>query len=163
MAFVETALLTLIALAIGVVLITQLGLLRGRTPHDLGARDGRLKPPSLRPNSVSSQAGLYPEHPQRRYAEIAPLAVDDSGPHTLERIRRIVESMEGGKLIRSDSGYLYAQFTSRTLKLVDDVEFWFDARQGVVQVRSASRLPRSDGGANRARVEAIRARLTAAG
>ena len=159
MAIVQTALITLLVIAFVFVLVAQLGLLRGRAPNDLGAREGRLKPPSLTPNSVSSQAGLYPEHPQRRYAEIAPFPVPDSGPQGLERIRRVVESLEGAKVVKSDSGYLYVQFTSRMLKFVDDTEFWFDARQGVVQLRSASRLRRKDFGANRARIEAIRARL----
>lgn len=45
------------------------------------------------------------------------------------------------------------------LKPPSDTEFWFDRSAGVVQVRSASRLGKRDFGVNRARVEAIRARL----
>ena len=40
-------------------------------------------------------------------------------------------------------------------------EFWFDPRAGLIHVRSASRMGRNDFGVNRARVEAIRARLEA--
>jgi len=40
---------------------------------------------------------------------------------------------------------------------VDDVEFWIDAPNQVIHFRSASRVGRGDLGANRARVEAIRA------
>ena len=152
-------LLAPVLLVVAVALAGQLGLLRGRQPGDLGLHDGRLKPPSMTPNSVSSQAGLYPEHPMREYARIEPLPVHDSGPHTLERIRRIVETLDGAKVVQANSGYLYAQFTSRMLKFVDDTEFWFDPQAGVIQVRSASRLGRKDFGVNRARIEAIRARL----
>jgi uncharacterized protein (DUF1499 family) len=159
MTIVKTVLIALVLIAITIALAAQFGLLRGRMPNDLGARDGKLKPPSVTPNSVSSQAGLYPEHPQRRYADIAPFPIEGSGPQTLERIRRVVEGMEGAKVVHSDSGYLYVQFTSRMMKFVDDTEFWVDARNGVVQVRSASRLGSKDFGVNRARVEAIRARL----
>jgi uncharacterized protein (DUF1499 family) len=159
MTIVKTVLIALVLIAITIALAAQFGLLRGRMPNDLGARDGKLKPPSVTPNSVSSQAGLYPEHPQRRYADIAPFPIEGSGPQTLERIRRVVEGMEGAKVVHSDSGYLYVQFTSRMMKFVDDTEFWVDARNGVVQVRSASRLGSKDFGMNRARVEAIRARL----
>ena len=53
------------------------------------------------------------------------------------------------------------QFTTKMMKFVDDAEFWFDPRANVVQVRSASRLGRQDFGVNRARIEAIRARLEA--
>lgn len=154
-------LLGLALLVVLLALVVQLGLLRGFTPSDLGVRDGRLKPPSHAPNSVSSQAGLYPAHPQRNYAQIAPLAVQGSGPETLERLRRIVAAMDGARVVKADSGYLYAQFSVGPLKLVDDVEFWFDARSNVVHLRSASRLRRRDGGSNRARIEAIRARLEA--
>jgi uncharacterized protein (DUF1499 family) len=148
-----------VLLVAAVALAIRLGLLRGRQPPDLGPHDGRLKPPSMTPNSVSSQAGLYPEHPMRDYARIAPFALHDSGPQTLERIRRVIEAMEGARIVQANSGYLHAQFTSRVLGLVDDAEFWFDPKAGVIQVRSASRLRRNDHGANRARIEAIRARL----
>ena len=123
-------------------------------PGDLGVRDGRLKPPSTTPNSVSSQAALYPDNPQRAYAAIAPFPAADGGPQTLERIRRIVEGMPGAKVVKSDPGYLHVQFTTRWMKFVDDAEFWFDPRAGVIHVRSASRLGRKDFGVNRARVEA---------
>ncbi len=161
MALLKTTLLVLVLLVFAVGLAAQLGLLRGRMPADLGARDGRLKPPSMTPNSVSSQAVIYPDHPQRAYAEIAPFPVADSGPQTLERIRRIVEGMPGAKVVKSDPGYLHVEFTSRWMKFVDDTEFWFDARSGVVHVRSAARMGRKDFGVNRQHVEAIRARLSA--
>lgn len=161
MSIVKTVLLVLLLLAVAIALAAQLRLLSGRMPSDLGVHDGRLKPPSRNPNSVSSQAGLYPEHPQRAYAQIAPFPVEGSGPEALQRIRKVVEAMPGAKVIKYDSGYLYAQFTTPMMKFVDDTEFWFDARAGVVQVRSASRIGRKDFGVNRARVEAIRARLAA--
>lgn len=161
MAIVKTVLIVLLVAAFAIAIASQFGLLAGRAPNDLGVREGRLKPPSTSPNSVSSQAGLYPEHPQRRYAGIAPLPVAGSGPQTIEHLRRIVEAMDGARVVRSDSGYLYVQFTTPRLKFVDDAEFWFDARQGVVHVRSASRVGRKDFGVNRQRIEAIRARLAA--
>lgn len=159
MTLLKTIFLVLVLLALAVALAAQFGLLRGRMPNDLGARDGRLKPPSMTRNSVSSQAGLYPDHPQRAYAQIAPFPAADGGPQTLERLRRVVESMDGAKVVKSDPGYLYVQFTTRWMKFVDDCEFWFDPRAGVIQVRSASRIGREDFGVNRERVEAIRARL----
>ena len=53
-----------VVLAAVIFLLGQLGFLRGRAPTDLGVRDGLLKQPALTPNSVSSQAHLYPDHPQ---------------------------------------------------------------------------------------------------
>ena len=147
-------LLIVVAVAAG-----QLGFLQGTAPTDLGVRDGRLKPPSMTENSVTSQAGLYPDNPQRHYADIAPLPLKFDGPVTLARIRAIVEGMDGAKVIKSEPGYLYAQFTSKLMKYVDDVEFWYDPAANVIQVRSASRVGRGDMGVNRKRIEAVRAAL----
>ena len=140
----------------------QLGFLQGTPPADLGVREGRLKPPSMTENSVTSQAALYPDHPQRKYADIAPLALKGGGPATIARIKAIVEGMDGAKVVKSEPGYLYAQFTTRLMRYVDDVEFWFDPAANVIQVRSASRVGRGDLGVNRKRVEAVRAALEAA-
>ena len=48
------------------------------------------------------------------------------------------------------------------MKFVDDVEFWFDPKAQVIQVRSASRVGEGDMGVNRKRIEAVRAALAAA-
>lgn len=146
-------------LALLAVLAGQLGLLQGRPPTSLGLRDGRLKPPSTTPNSVTSQAMLHPDHPMREQARIAPLALNGDGPSTLAKIRRIVEAMPGARVVTSEPDYLYAQFTTPLMKFVDDTEFWFDPASSVVQLRSASRVGHGDRGLNRARVEAIRAQL----
>ena len=148
-------------LAVALVLAGQLGLLKGTPPNNLGVRDGRLKPPSGGPNSVSSQAALYPEHPMREYAQIAPLALRGDASTTMAKLRAIVAAMSGAHIVKSDGDYLYARFTTRLMGFVDDTEFWFDPAAGVIQVRSASRVGRKDLGVNRARVEAIRAQLAA--
>jgi len=67
--------------------------------------------------------------------------------------------MDGAKVVKSEPGYLYAQFTSKLMKYVDDVEFWFDPAANVIHVRSASRVGRGDLGVNRKRIEAVRAAL----
>ena len=83
------------------------------------------------------------------------------GPATIAQVKRIVESMGDATVIEARDDYLYVQFTTRWLKFVDDAEFWFDPSAQVVQVRSASRLGKSDLDVNRQRIEAIRARLAA--
>lgn len=153
-----------VLIVIALVVITglvagQLGLLKGDPPTDLGVHDGKLKPPSKTPNSVSSQASLYPDHPKRDYADIAPLPLKGEAEATLAHIAAIIEGMEGGKVIKKEPGYLYAQFTTRLMKYVDDVEFWFDPDAKVIHVRSASRLGSSDLGVNRKRIESIREKL----
>lgn len=148
-------------LAVALVLAGQLGLLKGTPPNNLGVRDGRLKAPSGGPNSVSSQAALYPEHPMREYAQITPFALRGDASATMAKLRAIVAAMPGAHIVKSDGDYLYAQFTTRLMGFVDDTEFWFDPAAGVIQVRSSSRVGRKDLGVNRGRVDAIRAQLAA--
>ena len=162
MAIVKWLLIGLLVLVLSGVVAGQLGLLRGKMPPDLGVRDGQLKPPSTTPNSVSSQAALHPAHPRREQAAIAPLALRTDGPATLARIKAIVSTTPGATVVTSAPDYLYAQFETRWMKYVDDVEFWFDAKANLVQVRSASRVGREDFNVNRQRVEAIRASLASA-
>ena len=152
----------LVALVVLGIAAGQAGLLKGTPPSDLGVREGRLKGLSATPNVVSSQASLYPDHPQRTYADIAPLPLRGDGPATVARLKAVVQARPGALVIRSGPDYLYAEFTTPLMKYVDDLELWFDPAAQVVQVRSASRLGQRDLGANRARVEALRAALAAA-
>lgn len=157
------ALVLLLALAaVALFVAGRMGFLQGQAPTDLGVREGRLKPPSATENSVSSQAGLYPTAPMRVYAEIAPLALRGDGPSTIARLRSLVEATPGAVVVEARPDYLYAQFQSRWLGFVDDVEFWFDPAAERIEVRSASRLGRRDLGVNRARIEALRSALAAA-
>jgi uncharacterized protein (DUF1499 family) len=67
--------------------------------------------------------------------------------------------MPRATVIRHEGNYLYAEFRSKLMGFVDDVEFTHDEKTGVLHVRSASRLGRRDFGVNRARVEQLRSRI----
>jgi uncharacterized protein (DUF1499 family) len=148
---------SLLVLAAALVLAGRLGWLAGTPPADLGVRQGLLKAPSNTPNSVSSQADLWPAHLQREYAHIAPLPMRGDAASTMARLQAAVAAMPGARIVTVRADYLHAEFTTPLLRFVDDAEFWLDPAAGVVQVRSASRIGRSDLGANRARIEALRA------
>ena len=150
-------LLTVVALAGG-----RLGWWQGQPPTDLGVKDGRLKPPSKTPNSVSSQALLYPDHPVQRAAMIAPLALAGDAAATLAKLAQVIAVWPGAQVVTQQPGYLYARFGTRLLGFVDDAEFWADPAAGVIQLRSASRLGRKDFEVNRQRIEALRSALAAA-
>jgi uncharacterized protein (DUF1499 family) len=159
MAWLIGVLVTLLALVVLVMVAGQLGLLRGQPRGQLGVHEGRLQRPSLTPNSVTSQAALHATHPMREAAQIAPLPATGTARESIARVRAVVEGMPGAKVIEERDDYLYAQFETRLLRFVDDVEFWYDPMAQVIQVRSASRIGRKDYGVNRARIEAIRAKL----
>lgn len=154
-------LVVVVLLPVLVVLAAQFGAFKGTAPSNLGIRDGRLKPPAKTPNSVTSQAGLYPDHPQAQRAAIAPLKYTGDGKAAMQKIAHILRGMERTEVITEQPGYVYAQCTTRLMRFTDDVEFMLDEPAGVIQVRSASRIGHGDRGVNRARVEAIRHQLMA--
>ena len=153
------AVIALLTLGAALVMAGQLGLLRGSAPQDLGVKDGHLKAPSLTPNSVSSQAALFADHPQKDYAQIAPLAIPGDPSAAMATAAKAVQALEGCSIVKQDAAYLYAQCRTVWLGFVDDLELWHNAAQQRIEVRSASRIGRKDFGVNRARVDALRARL----
>jgi len=135
----------------------QVGMLSGQRPNDLGVKDGRLKPPSVTRNSVSSQAALMPDHPQRAYASIEPLPFKAGGAAaSLKSLTEVLGTVPGVTIVEQRPDYLCAQAQTRWLKFVDDLEFWANPDSAVVELRSASRLGREDFGVNRQRIEMIR-------
>lgn len=164
------AVTTTLALVLAAAIAPQFGLLAGQRPADLGVQEGRLKPPSDTRNSVSSQADRHPGHAQLAYARIEPLAfksaagggaAPDALNASMAALRAAIAQTPGVSVVTDRDDYLHAEAQTRWMKFVDDVEFWADPARGVIDVRSASRLGREDFGANRARVEAIRARYLA--
>lgn len=114
-----------------------------KRPDNLGVRDGKLAPCKRSPNCVSSQA-----NPSDKEHYIAPIH------GTMEAVRHAVRNMPRTTIVSQSDSYLYAEFRTKLLRYVDDVEFFFDGH--VVQVRSCSRLGRRDFGVNRRRVEELR-------
>lgn len=147
-----------LGLAAALLVAGQVGLFAGQPPTGLGPHGDRLLPPSDTPNSVSSQADLYPEHPQRVYALIEPFPLrQGDAAASLAALAAVLRTMPGITLVESGPDYLRAEAQTRWLKFVDDLEFWFNPANGVIELRSASRLGRKDFGENRRRVDAIRA------
>jgi uncharacterized protein (DUF1499 family) len=147
-----------VLVVLAALLAGQFGLLAGRRPSQLGVQEGRLKPPSRTPNSVSSQAQLYPDHPQRNDAQIEPLPFKAGGAEaSLRAVKAALATLPGVALQEESAGYLRAQARTRWLGFVDDLEFWANPQRQAVELRGASRLGRKDFGVNRARMEALRA------
>jgi uncharacterized protein (DUF1499 family) len=153
--------LLIIALVAGLlVLAGQSGLLSGKTPTNLGVKDGLLKPPSNTENSVSSQMTYYPDHLMREYADIAPIAFTGSRELAWQKLEQVVRNLPRTSIIANkqigQGRYLYAQSSTLVFRFTDDVEFFMSDSEPVIHMRSASRIGRKDFGANRARLEAVR-------
>ena len=123
----------------------------GTRPTNLGVKDGKLADCPETPNCVSSQAD---PSDSEHYIQGFPCSM--AAPDVIAKLKSIVESMERTEIINATDTYLYAEFTSKLMGYVDDVEFYVDASKSLVHVRSASRLGRSDLGVNRKRIESIR-------
>ncbi len=112
----------------------------------------RLSPCPASPNCVSSKA-VDAAH------RIEPFAYGGEPGDALARVKAAALSFPRAAVVAEEPGYLKMTFTSALFRFVDDVEFDVDEAAKVVNVRSASRVGYSDLGANRKRIEAIRAKL----
>lgn len=156
MKFIYGILIILAVAGLSLIVAGQTGFLIGQVPQSLGVVDGKLSPPSATPNSVTSQADLYPEHPQKNYSKIAPLTYMGDADEAMQKLAAVLASSEGTVVVKNEAGYIYAQSTTALLRFTDDLEFWLDRANNAIQVRSASRIGKSDLGKNRKRIESIR-------
>ncbi len=117
----------------------------GTRPTNLGVNNGKLAVCPGSPNCVNSQA------------EDGEFKIEPLTKATIADVKKVVESLERTTIIEEKKDYLYVEFKSQLMGYVDDVEFYFDGK--AIQVRSASRLGKSDLGVNRKRIEDIRAKL----
>lgn len=122
----------------------------GARPNNLGVKGNRLLDCPNKPNCVSSQSSMSDSH------YIEPLKYNKDLPIAFLELKQLIEKQEGAKVISATDTYLYAEFTSRIMRFVDDVEFYFVDSDKIIHVRSASRLGKSDLGVNRKRIEQIR-------
>ena len=128
----------------------------GSPPTNIGINSGKLASCPATPNCVSSQgSSTDAEH------RITPLQLSSDNLTTIAKLKQVLQSMPKNKIVKETDNYLYAQFTSKLMGFVDDVEFYLDNDTKTIQVRSASRLGESDLGVNRQRIEEIRVKLAA--
>ncbi|HEX6827684.1 MAG TPA: DUF1499 domain-containing protein [Burkholderiales bacterium] len=130
--------------------------LGGDRPANLGIRDGRLAPCPDSPNCVSSDA-------RDSAHAVEPLRLALPAERAWREIREAVAALPRTGFVTETEDYLHAECQSALLGFVDDLELHLRPKEGIVAVRSASRLGYSDLGVNRKRVEELRAALRAHG
>lgn len=112
-----------------------------------GLSTDRLDPCPSSPNCVTSLPGAKPDQ------SVAPFNVAD-----WESIPEAITET-GGKISSQADNFINATYRSRLFGFIDDVQF--SRQDGAVHVRSSSRAGHSDMGANKKRVDALRASLKA--
>ena len=104
------------------------------------------------PNCVSSET-LLKERFIKRFK------TGNRPAESWELLTRILEKTSNCRVMSRDSSYIHAEFRTRLLRFVDDVEFRLESETSEIAVRSSSRLGYSDLGTNRRRLEGIREEL----
>jgi uncharacterized protein (DUF1499 family) len=122
-------------------------------PAHLGVQGGKLAPVPDSPNCVSSMT-------EKGSFAIDPIDVSGIEDPMARLKNAISSSVPRARMVTEDENYLHYEFTSLIFRFVDDAEFLLEKENGVIHVRSASRVGYSDMGANRKRVETIRKAMT---
>lgn len=118
------------------------------TAPRLGLNKGRLLPCPQSPNCVNSE----------RSPGLA-LRLEDYPQEQAWQLLKNIITAQRGKLIEQNQTYLRAEFYSKWMKFVDDLEAHLDKKKAVIHLRSASRLGHYDFGVNRERVETIKRKM----
>lgn len=137
------------SLANNAVQIASIFSFSGEQPKNLGVKNGNLSKCPQTPNCVSSQSKDVTH-------KVEPLTYNSSQKEAFNQLKNIIKGTDDAEMIEASRNYLYAQYTSRIMGFVDDVEFYLEPNEKVIHVRSASRIGESDLGVNRRRVERIR-------
>lgn len=154
----RTVTIAAVIIATLLLAVLALGLMsHGMTPEP-GLHNGALRPCPDKPNCVCSEA--YAGKQERH--DIRAVTIKDGGEDAAWRAMNEAITTSGGSIVAEHDGYLHAEFTSPVFRFVDDLEARLDREAGVIHLRSASRVGRSDLGANRKRVEAILSKLETA-
>lgn len=125
-------------------------------PNYLGVQsNGALAPCPSSPNCVSSFSA---QSDKTHY--IAPFRVDSQGWGVL---RKMIAQSPRMKIVSNKADYLRVEATTLVFRFVDDLEFLYQPSEGLIQLRSASRVGYSDLGKNRRRLEGLRDQLRQAG
>ena len=118
-------------------------------PKNLGANNGRLAPCPNSPNCVSTQTSDSQHTMEAIVFDVSP----DDAMRKLKAVLAVIPRME---IITETESYIHAEATSLIFRFRDDVEFFIDQQSNLIHFRSASRVGKSDLGANRKRMEEIR-------
>ena len=123
---------------------------------DVGLEDGRLRACPSSPNCVCSDV----EPGSAAHVEPFPVPEGVEPAAAFAGLVRLVD--ERASIASREPDYVHAVFKTRLMRFRDDFEARLAPEDRLIHVRSASRLGYSDLGANRRRVEELRAAYEAA-
>lgn len=116
--------------------------------------NGALLPCPDNPGCVSSQA-------KKAAQRVEPIAYIGTPAEARERLHQVIETLPRSYVVSGGEIHLHVACRSKWLRLTDDLDFLFDDKARLIHIRAASRSRSDDGGANRRRIEEIRAAYAA--
>lgn len=116
----------------------------------LGLKDGVFQEIPNKDNSVSTQTEFVDK-------KIEPLLFKGDLKTSVAAMKKAMEAYGDIEITDEKENYICAVATTGTMKFHDDIEIYFDAVEGYVHYRSASRAGYSDMGLNRQRFETLSA------
>ena len=136
-----------------VIVLSLIGLfaisMTSKQPDNLGVSAGQLAACPDTPNCVSTQAA----DPVKR---MDPIAFSGTPSEAISKIKQAIKlNWPRATLISETEYYLHYEFKSLIFRFIDDVEFFVDDKNSVIQFRSASRVGHSDLGVNRKRMNQL--------
>lgn len=124
----------------------------GQRPTNLGITDNKLAACPSSPNCVSSDAN---DEPHKVLAIKFNVLANDAWEITKQTVVKLPRT----QIVSETPDYLHAECTSAVFGFVDDLELQLRPAEGIIAIRSASRLGHSDLGVNRDRIETLRVLL----
>lgn len=124
----------------------------GNRPGKLGVYNGAFTPCPSSPNCLSSDASDGRHH-------IAPLELAQAPTKAWGAARELLAGAARTHIVTETANYLHAECRSFLFGFVDDLELHLRPMDGIIAVRSASRLGYSDLGVNGRRIEDLRSSL----
>jgi len=124
----------------------------GTRPSNLGVSSSGLAVCPSSPNCISSDAS-------DSVHAILPFQLEMPTTEAWPRVQDAVSALPRVQIVKATDVYLHAECKSSLFGFVDDLELQLRPTEGLIAIRSASRVGFSDLGVNRRRVERLRAAL----
>ena len=142
-------LIAVVLLLLALTYFYYLGI-RSQTGSAKGLVDGRLAPCPDTPNCICT------EYPDDTAHFTQPLSLDAINKEDISHAVQQAIQHTGGEIINTTENTVTATYTSSIFRYVDDFEVRIDKAAAQLHIRSASRVGRSDLGANIKRVNAFK-------
>jgi len=118
----------------------------GTPPDNIGIVNSMLTPCPESPNCVSSDS-LDESH------YVPAFKLEANAELVWSEIKVYLQAQHNMEIMTETTDYLYVESTSSLMRFVDDFELHLRLKDGIIAVRSASRLGKSDFGVNKQRVD----------